>query len=434
MCEKCRTKAEDRLAAWASRSLKIRGLNATTLRKVAKVAKRVMEFVKDPAQALSATLKDLTGAGVDKLAKVIGWDSWPEWKAGGKALWGVAREVPGLRDYVRLAETEADNLFDSMAYVVLGQDEPAPGNVDPKHPPTSGFLVRWDPDPRWDPADPTDGKPKGFADLPVGTDVTYHLRGLVEEFAPITYTYADDSPAITFQELTAHGDWRGDFDFDDDYARHPGRQVAAGPYLTARKASDTQVEIEASYLRAMSWLVHPDPKHELEFEHEGDGESAFIWLDLAEDAAESKKQGRKLYRASLRMVQGTGHNLPRKDYGLKYLHVRGNHVGIMVERGGHATGATSERRRALGPLLGVFPGPDDSGVAATPAYQIAKKKEIETYLTPYQGRRWGVDSLASSVFKPYPVWNATGLSRNEADLKGELGDGPGRLVVRGSAA
>ncbi len=394
----------------------------------------VVRALRDPAQFLSDLLKKGAAAGIDRLGEKLLGDWWNRVKRVAKTSWKVLRRVPGLSKYLKVAENLADNLFDSLAYAATGQlhgfrDAPRGNVASPDQLPvgTDDVLL--------DNGDSAHGK--GYFKLPLDADVTQHLRALIEELRPVVYTFDDDAPTIGIAELRAHSDWDNwsadnpNLDIDDDYARNPQQARDAGktsgPYLSAWKVSDQIAQIEVGFLRATSYLPHPDADRPLTWEHEGDGERAFIYLRI--DQTSPPGEVPVMGKARVVRVVGTGHGAARA-YDWDRLTFEHKHVVITIARGSHATGVFAGRLPTAPSMFAinsdVYPGPGVGRATGSKDFVIAERLEaIDLYHEPTGAAKphWGCDVAVGS---PYPVWRARGRLKHD-ERAGQLPPGAPRL-------
>lgn len=410
-------------------------------------ALRVLAVVKNPVAAISTLLKAGAIAGLNRLGLRLLGSRWLKILGLAIAAWKVLRHVPGIGKYLRMIETFASNFFDTLG-LYLGGDLPGffdapPGNIDcpGRLPESSGFILL------------DDGGSQGFLHLPERADVTYPLRWVLEEFAPLVYSFADDTPAVTIDELVAHSlGWVGGdlvkdkdlekllpdnpknedkiysppgpgepspsvlrLDLDNSYAQDPRRPVPSGPYLSAWKVSDRLVQVEVGFLRAVSFLGHPDPRRALVFEHEGDGERVYIYLQIdCVSGTDRTDQLPQLGKARVLCVVGTGHKHKRK-YCWDRLHFeQGSHVRVTIARGSHATSIASGPMPSSPGILGImnsdcYAGPQISGSRASTQHVIADEAHAGLLYQHWDNEKqrqtvrpfWGKDRVVSDNYQEW---------------------------------
>ena len=416
----------------------ISGLKLSVKGSVAEVAQGldipdIAAVLEDPqgtlADFISGGLKDLAGFGLDKLGlKVLG-DLWPKIKDIAGQVWGVLKEVPIIGDYLGMGEAMVDNLFDSLGAVLTGQmndfGEAPRGNVACRRKlPVSDAWILWRHERK-------DKIVDGYMRYENDADLTLPLEGLLRQFAPRVYECSDDTRAISIDTLLGRGQWSGDrFDIDDDLHEGAPGLPNEGHYLSAWKIDNHMFQVEVGFLRATGYLGTVDPTDPLVFEHEGDGERAFLYFQLddsviVEGEAPPLRPGnpeakprvvttvgapseeREFRRARLIAIVGKGHNESRR-YGWDRLQIEGTTTPrLTVARGAHSTyisGGLHPVFPFIAPLeLEYVATPGDSGVEPFEACQIADSRQAALIYDRPDEHRWGKYKLWPTT--AYPVWS-----------------------------
>ena len=152
----------------------------------------ITDVIEFPREGLGGLLKFVTKHGLNILGIRFLGDWWIKGLLIGRFVVAIMDGVPFLKRYLDTARAFLDNFFDSLALRLTGQlhgfNHQPKGSLDcPGQLPISQKVI-------WLALGEGQSAPRGgvYWSIPRGTDITYHIRELVEEFAPIVYEFDDE--------------------------------------------------------------------------------------------------------------------------------------------------------------------------------------------------------------------------------------------------
>jgi type VI secretion system secreted protein VgrG len=254
-----------------------------------------------------------------------------------------------------------------------------------------------------------------------GSDVTSCVGPLFEAFRPIIHQDPEDAYPVGMEELLAHSIVRDRaskdavsnqpmgidayhallydgtaggktppsygtaiaspsyfLDIDDAFARRrgPGNAIVYG---RATKEGKDRIKLQFAMIRAGSYLPNEPGPYDY-FEHEGDGESAFVYLKRPDGKASNEWH---LYKANY-----GGHSKTISCCACCLGLPPDGTPHIYVAKGAHATAPVGERRKAGGFALDVFDETPLSYTLRTPGPNTSEHRVVFTNRSMWGDPHW----------------------------------------------